>query len=440
MLVISFILICLVIVSLRYKVHAIGLWLLTLIAHGLILQIAGKDAVHLPLLTGVALAVVLIGHRYWSGVSLKLPMFLLGLFLIMGTASLFGIDREASLVTLLLYSRCFVLALLIAGCLKDEKDLKIITAYCLVGVTIGALAELYQYKTGRFTIQNVYEDRSASLREDPNDTAMILITGIPLALYWFARTSRIVVKGLMAVLVLMLMFGMVLTASRGGFVALAAVTLIMFLRKPSFKSTLLGIFLVAGLLAVAPHSYWDRMTTLVTGHEPHGERSLSSRVTLLKAGLITLADHPLLGVGPGNFGEAFAQRTTKLTHLRSAGPYPVAHNMYLQFFVENGLIGGAWFLAVFVWAAFSLLRYDREAGVQPGNLPLGFAIAAALGGMLLAGLFLSQGLNSVLWFMTGVGFAAGHMAHKKKPGLDAGDVERRPASPVRFNPGALPDH
>jgi O-antigen ligase len=245
---------------------------------------------------------------------------------------------------------------------------------------------------------------------------MVLVAGIPLAVYWFTKTSKLLTKGIMVVLVLVLMFGMILTASRGGFVALSAVTMIMIFRKPSFKSTLLGILLVSSLLVLAPHSYWERMQTLITGHDQHGGASLYGRVMLLKVGLTTLADHPLLGVGPGNYGAAFAKHASRLTRLQSSDPYPVAHNMYLQFFVENGLIAGSFFLAIFGWAAFCLLRYDRESVVHPGELPLGFAIASALAGMLFAGLFLSQGLNSVLWFMTGVGFAAGKIAEAKMTG------------------------
>lgn len=425
----SLIVLCLIIVSLRSRVHGIGMWLLILITHGLLYEAIGEAAVHLPLFSGAALAVILVGYRQWSGVSLRVPIFLLGLFLLMGVAALFGIDHETSLVTLILYARCFIVVILIAGSLKNEKDLKIITAYCLVGIAAGALAELYQYKTGSFTIESVYVDRAASLRGDPNDTAMILVAGVPLAVYWFTRASRLLTKGIMVLLVLLLAFGMILTASRGGFVALSVVTMIMFLRKPSFKSALVGIFLASSLLVLAPNSYWNRMSTLLTGHGLHGGESLAGRFKLLKFGLVTLANHPLLGVGPGNYGLAFARHADKLTHLQSSDPYPVAHNMYLQFFVENGLIGGALFVVIFGWAAFSLLRYDRANVVQPGEFPLGFAIASAFAGMLFAGLFLSEGLNSVLWFMTGAGFAAGNMAEIMKPASKAGATRKWNAKP-----------
>jgi hypothetical protein len=50
----SFILLCLAIVSLRSRAHGMGLWLLILITHGLIYQIVGEGAAHLPFFSGVA--------------------------------------------------------------------------------------------------------------------------------------------------------------------------------------------------------------------------------------------------------------------------------------------------------------------------------------------------------------------------------------------------
>jgi putative inorganic carbon (hco3(-)) transporter len=248
------------------------------------------------------------------------------------------------------------------------------------------------------------------------------VVGIPLALYWLTRSSKPVTRVVMALVGLLLIFGIILTESRGGFVALAAVMALNFLRKPSFKRVLPGVLLASSLLILAPHSYWTRMNTLLTGHEPHGGVSFADRFTLLKFGLKTLANRPILGVGPGNYGQALFRDTRKLTGLQPNDPYPVAHNTYLQFFDENGIIAGVLFVAIFFWAAVCFLKYDRANPPQPGEFPLGFSFASGFAGLLIACLFLSEGPNSVLWFMTGIGFATGKMAAAKAPLSRAGEA------------------
>jgi O-antigen ligase len=96
--------------------------------------------------------------------------------------------------------------------------------------------------------------------------------------------------------------------------------------------------------------------------------------------------------------------------------YAVAHNMYLEFFAENGAIGGILFLSIFILCIRQALRYDRLSGLASrSHFGLGFTLALALAAMLFAGLFLSQGRNSVLWFVVGMGFALAATKSQQKP-------------------------
>lgn len=401
-------------------IHALGFWLLLMITHGVVVDVVGESATHVPLYAGVAIALVILARRQWSGVNSG-TLFLFGaLILTMALASMQGMYLEASLISMMLYAKVFLLALLLAGCLKSEKDVRIMTLYCLAGLLVGALVAIYQYRTGTFAVHDIYTQRAAGLREDPNDTAMLLVAGVPLAIYWFMNSRNVLVKLFFAGAVPLLLVGIGLTGSRGGFVTLLVITLMIYLRRPTIQMTVAGLLMVTAVATLAPESYWDRMETLVTGEESHGGRSLESRSMLLQKGVDVFMDRPVLGVGPGNYGNAFMASVSSgglvgrsgLSLASNRGI--VAHNMYLELLVEIGVIGAGLFLAVIYRALRGLVGYGRTAGGKRKPFGLGFAIALALGGMLFAGLFLSQGKNSVLWFLVGLGFAVGQITAKAR--------------------------
>lgn len=392
-------------------IHGIGLWFLLMIIHGIIYQKLGAGSEHLPFYAGLAVLAITLMKQKWTGVSLKVVFMLFALIIVMGLSALLATDQDTALLTLLMYMRGFFLVLLLAGCLKDEKDMKIMTLYCLAGLTIGALAALYQYKTGNYFVKTIYDQRVATLRGDPNDTAMLLVAGIPLAFYWLLDYEKLLGKLFFVSILLVLIFGIVLTGSRGGFVSLLTIMFIMFIRKPSLKVFFAGMLLSTAFIVLAPHTYWDRMETLITRHEEHGGSSLQKRAKLQLVGLEIFMENCVFGVGPGNFGKAYMQHVGGMQGSIGGG---VAHNMYLEYFVENGFLGGALIVYVFAQSILGLLRYDRLHGIKSRQFGLGFSIALALFGMLLSGLFLSQAKNSMLWFITGMGIAAGLMARKVK--------------------------
>lgn len=406
-------------------IHALGIWLMLLVAHGLLVQLLGELATHLPFFAGLAVTAGILFRREWSGVPPRILFFFGCLIAVMAIAALLGLDVNSSLISLLLYSKGFLLALLLAGCLKREKDISKMTLYCFASLIVGALITLYQFKTGTFTISTIYIKRAASLRGDPNDTAMLLIAGIPLAVYWLIRSKSLLSKGLFVSSILLLLVGVVLTGSRGGFVALIVISLAIYFKKPTFRMSLSVLLLLAIAMAIAPQHYWDRMETLITGQEKHGSKSLESRLLLQKKGLNIFIDHPMLGVGPGNYGRAFIERSrlaggigSSHSTLSTKGDRGiVAHNMHLEFLVENGMIGSIFLLIIFTMALHGVIKFDRKTRSGPKDFGLGFAIAVALAGMLFAGLFLSQGKNSVLWFMIGVGLAANRVTKGDPRGL-----------------------
>jgi len=401
------------------KVHGIGLWIVLIITHGIFYDLIGQGTEHMPLFGGLAVFAVVLIRQKWSGVSPDLFFMILAIVLAMAFSGLLGIQQDVSLITLMLYMKGFLLLVLLAGCLNTEKEIELITLYWLFALTVGGIFTIYQFKTGSMTINTMYDKRAAGLRGDPNDTAMLLVAGIPLAFYWFTKSTKLIMKAVFVISIVFIMTGMVLTESRGGFVTLLFIMLIYLIKRPSIKLFFLGFLLLMGLAALSPQSYMDRMATLFTGREEFQSHSLKKRATLQKIGLEIFMANPFIGVGPGNFSKAFMEKYRPgqfvNTSLNTKGTktFAVAHNMYLEFFVENGLLGGSLFLLLLYKSLQGIVGFAKLRNTTDNNLGLGFSIVLSNSGMLFAGLFLSQAKNSVLWAGLGIGFAISAIASRE---------------------------
>ncbi len=107
-----------------------------------------------------------------------------------------------------------------------------------------------------------------------------------------------------------------------------------------------------------------------------GPRFLLDRPAIWSHALDILWDHPLLGIGPDNFRLTYG----RYAELEVSDLTYHTHNLYLEFFVSAGLLGGILFLW-FVWRA-GRLALDAAAA---GSLLLGPALAVLA--VLLHGCF-----------------------------------------------------
>ena len=399
------------VVTLKSISHALGVWLVMMIAHGFLVEVLGPGVIHLPLYSGLIILAAILARKQWNFVQHRSLMLFAILTLVMLIASAQGLDPGRSLNILMLYLKVFMLALLIGGALRTETDVKLLTLYCLGGTVFGALIAIYQYKTGTFTLQNIYVTRAAGLNGDPNDTAMLLLAGVPLAVYWAHAAKKISFQIFFMICLLMLLSSLMLTGSRGGFVSLILISMLFYLRKPSVKATFAGIILVVVAIIILPQSYIERINTLTTGEAKHGGKSLDKRRILLETGVVALFKNPVLGAGAGNYSAAFEIAKGKgVLPNASAGigksSHFTAHNMYLEFFIENGFVGGLLLLMIFFISVKNLLVYDRVMKrPRRDRFSFGFCTSLALISMLFSCLFLSQAKSPVLWFLVGLGLA-----------------------------------
>jgi O-antigen ligase len=276
---------------------------------------------------------------------------------------------------------------------------------------------------------------------DPNELALVLVPGLALAFFampgahgsierWFLMASA----GVMAVSVLE-------TGSRGGLIALAtsfAAGLILGGRRRAHVFVALLGFAALGIVyfaLVAPPEVSGRVLHFTAGGG-------SGRTDLWAIAQQVAADHPLLGVGIGNFEEvepAYASRTTNLSAVDLVIDDPhVVHNSYLELLAELGVVGLACFVA-FVGGAIALGWRAVRAFARSGNTDLELiarGLIVGLTGMLAASIFLSAQYEKQLWLLLGFATALTSLAGATARAHHSSHGAGRPIVPDPVLPGA----
>ncbi len=177
---------------------------------------------------------------------------------------------------------------------------------------------------------------------DPNDMCQIAAVAAIFALYGLQQTKQWLYRGLWLGAGAILLYAMVLTQSRGGFLSLVAGLGVLGLTRYGWKKTLMAsVVAVPAALLVFGGRQTDISADSGTGQ---------SRIQLWADAFACVRAHPILGVGPDHL----------FTYIGM-----VAHNSYLHAFAETGLLGGAMFLALPLLGMLELHRRRRLANPDP---------------------------------------------------------------------------
>ena len=194
---------------------------------------------------------------------------------------------------------------------------------------------------------------------DRNRFGVILALCIPLGFYLYPRSGRLgrpVLLGLIGLFVL----AEALTYSRGGFLAMLltlTLSVLFVMRSHRLRLGLWILLLLIGLGVVMPADYWARMGTILPAVR-EGQDTVGQRYRFWQISLKMIRDHPLIGVGAGNYVHQFS-RYSGIVSL--AHGVQVSHNAFLAVAAEQGIPGGVLFAALFVTAFVSLRRGYRRA-------------------------------------------------------------------------------
>ena len=369
-----------------------------------------------------------------DGVLANLQLRALLVFALVTAASLMVADRWLGAPALAMQRFGPSIAMFVLAIAGVTSMLRLrVAAICIVVLTMiltvqGAAAYHFGYKTGMFLLDPtargdgapdarqdqldlvpvdqaadaiVAEDdeeqdetriRGLGLMHDPNDLAMGMIVAFGLiAGAWRAAPS--LRNAALAAAAGGLVYGIYLTRSRGGAVALVLVSWRFAARRLGrVPALVLLMALGAGLLAL---DYGGRQFSI----EP--DESASGRLIAWSEGLEMLKAKPILGVGYGQF-----QDHHTLT----------AHNSLVLCFAETGLIGCFFWVGLFVVTLLELRALKRLPGSEPfDDMARQWAegLQLSLIGFMTAAFFLSRTFVPTLYLIIGLSAALAAIARSK---------------------------
>jgi len=313
-----------------------------------------------------------------------------------------------------------VLYLLVTNAVRTPAVLRMVVwALLLAGATMAAVS-IWQQATATFgtvlgglgqTTSAETSRRLAGPIGETNRYAQIMLVLLPLAVYAARVERRTELRVAALGAAMLILSGVVLTLSRGASVSLALVTLAMLaIRFVRVRHILvLGVVLAGFVLTVAPR-YLDRLESLqglagaTSADRNAADNAIRGRATENLAALNVFADHPILGVGPGQFFNEYSKTYANALDLRFLDSRRRAHNLYLELAADTGLLGLCAFLAIVITTMLQLWRLSRfwAAAWRPEYADLARALALSLVAYLATGMFLQLTFQRYFWFLIAI--------------------------------------
>src|SRR6266699_5086917 len=340
---------------------------------------------------GTAVMALALGSLSVQRGTLRIPGFL-WLFVAWTMWALVGYVMtrypEAVGQALMEHGNVFLVALVTVNALRTRPQIRFFIMFVLLTyILFPARSTLVNYLHGYTLFGRAV---GPFIYGNPNDLAAhtILLLGPALALWASSNrgsAARMIGLGGAALLTVVI----VLTQSRGAFLALGAMalpsTIALARRRPR---AVVGLAAFVGVaLYLAPASFWHRMQGLSKGTrvetigEMDPEGSARQRFAVLQAATRIIRDHPVVGVGFGAYELAQYRYNPSLGYLDT-------HNTYLNVLAETGVPGLVLFLALVIIVLRDVHHARRRAGRRsPTQAEALRWLQYALIGYLTAGVF-----------------------------------------------------
>ncbi len=298
----------------------------------------------------------------------------------------FSYTRSQSPRFLVYHIAAALCVLVTVSAVHTARDMKRLAAGGSVCVAVSSLYAIMQRMQG-LEVNKSYVDlkvnadmpsRVMSFFDNPNAYAEVLMMLLPLtiALVLCSRSGlgKLAAFGAMALGVIAL--GM--TYGRASWIGFAcAMAVMVFLWKPK----LIPLFILLCIAAVPflPASIWNRILT-ITNME---DTSTASRIPLYETAIKIIKKSPVAGAG---LGTAAVQSFVKRYKLYwGHAPFVHAHNIYLQVWIEAGILGLLGFVSAMLWNIKRAAHVVRHSGSSEART-LTCGAAAALCGAMVCGL------------------------------------------------------
>jgi len=318
-----------------------------------------------------------------------------------------GVRAETVLETL---NTIMIMYFVTLGLIASETALKYMC------ISMGVLVAYYVYwsndqyfswNMAQFSNGRLMGPRG-SIYRDENVFSTIFMIGMPFILFSFFYIRKFVHKYSIIMVLPLLWHSLFLVGSRGAMIATIISTFIAsrLIQSKIFDKVLLVGFVVA--LTTQGGSMLNRSTETVEQSQNTSETApLNPRLLSWQHGIELIKYYPLLGVGPQRFQEA------SRLYFPQDKPY-VAHNAFLNFSANTGLLTGLLFIYLF-WLAYKNYKFCVKNGIKKYPLLdyINKVCITSLIGFFVCALFLDLIVFEGFYFLLSLNLVKHHVFEKK---------------------------
>lgn len=268
---------------------------------------------------------------------------------------------------------------------------------------------------------------------DNNGVAVGMMMLIPFFVALAQTASKRWEKYLHRFFIVGLLYRGISTYSRGGFLSAAALGLVALWRSPRKFRALIGVGVVAMVVAsVLPPQFWDRMGT-ITSPEEEQDSSAQGRLFYWTIAARMASAKPVTGVGFAGFKASFTSYDT------SGGAYGAdraVHSAWFGVVSEMGYPGLILLVAVIVATYYRCSQIARKARSNPETRDLASyaaAIQISLVAFAVGNTFLNGQYGENFWHLIGLAAALERISTATAKAPAAAKVAApQPVGPIRL--------
>jgi len=281
------------------------------------------------------------------------------------------------------FFKVVLIFVLMVNVVRTEKRLKTLWILVLIATCVLCINAINDYRTGQLALKGVRIKGSiGGLFDNPNDLALHLVTMFPIALALSFGSRSVILKLVYFATALLIVGGIVVTFSRGGFLALMFASVVLLwklVRNARWLLAPVALALVVAFVLFAPGNYKQRLSTTE-------DDSAMARFDDLKRSLFIASRHPVLGVGMDNY--VLFSNANKVTH-----------NAYTQVAAEMGAAALVIYILFMVMPFKSLRKIEQQSFDKKSERRFFYAataLQASLLGYMVASFFASV---AYLWYI-----------------------------------------
>ena len=288
------------------------------------------------------------------------------------------------------FIRCIVIFIVLINVVRTEARLKGLLFLALVSSVWLSVEAINDYRLGLMTVSGYRAGgRGSGIFGNTNDMALHVVTILPITIALLFGSRGVVRKLLCGACAAVMVAAIVLSYSRGAFIALIIVLIFIAMKMgPRHRlGIVLAVLGLAGaIILFAPDNYGVRLLSIFFPSLDPGGSADFRRGELFRSLYVALR-HPLLGIGMGNYQPEMSYRGL------------VTHNSYTQVAAEMGMAALVCYTMFIVTPLRKLGKIARETFEARRNSNfyyLAVGLQASLIAYMVASFFLSV---AFLWYV-----------------------------------------